>query len=140
MQKQVLEAGMGAIQSPTGVTWLDNDGILIAVANKHAVHTLADAVENHEINIKLAEGVRRPFLIDISEVKSMSRDARNFYSGPEPEKTLTAVAIVTKSNIGRVVANFFFGMTTRQLPTKLFNDHEAAKNWLMQFKNNPDSQ
>ena len=123
-----------ALRSATGLTWLDDSGIIIAVANPHDIHTLKDAEENQRIISLLAGDIKRPFLIDISNVKSMSREARAFYAGPEPPKTITAVAIVTNSNIGNLVGNFFISLTSPRVPTRMFSDPIQAQNWLQQFK------
>lgn len=123
-----------AVISSSGVTWLDPSGILIAVGRDHAIHTIAHALENHRVCAELAQGVRRPFLVDMTEVKSMSHEARAFYAGPEPAKVLTAVAIVTHSAMGKIVANLFMSLTKPILPTKMFTDWDTAKEWLNQFK------
>lgn len=122
-----------AVSTGTGYTWLDKRGIIIAVANEHDLHTLKDAEENNKINTRLAQGIPRPFLIDMTKVRSMSREARAFYAGPEPAKALVAVAILTNSNIGNLVANFFILLTKPSLPTKLFTDTSEAIKWLSQY-------
>ncbi len=122
-----------AVLSATGATWLDDTGIIFAVGSNHAIHTLEHARENHRVNTELAQGTRRPFLIDMTDVKAMTQDARAFYAGPEPQKVLTAVAIVTSSAIGATVANLFLTMSRPVLPTKMFTDMEEAKKWLRQF-------
>jgi hypothetical protein len=129
-----LSPPLNAIRSSTGLTWIDENGIVVAVANAHDVHTLNDAQENVRVITQLVEDTPKPLLIDMSKVKSMSRDARMFYAGPEPPKVITAVAMVTNSNIGKLVANFFISLTTQSLPTKMFTEFDAAKQWLMQFK------
>ncbi len=122
-----------AVSSASGITWLDDSGIVIAVGANHAIHTLEHAIENHKIIAELAGGIRRPFLIDMTDVKAMSHAARDYYAGPEPPKAITAVAILTTSSIGKMVANLFLSLTKPVLPTKMFTDFEEAKNWLMQF-------
>lgn len=135
MIKVSLVPPKNATNSSTGLTWLDKSGIIIAVANEHELHTLKDAQENHAITMALSHGIRRPFLIDMTKVKSMSREARAFYAGPEPSKALNAVAIVTHSNIGKLVANFFLGLTKPQLPTRLFTNTDSAIKWLLPYVN-----
>jgi hypothetical protein len=126
-----------AIRSASGFTWLDDDGILVAVSTPQNLHTLENAEENHRINVLLAAGKRRPFLIDMSHVKTMSRDARAFYAGTEPKDAITAVALLTQSAVSKVVANFFLRLTPPALPTRMFTDFAEAKNWLMQFRETP---
>ncbi len=133
--KKIVPPG-DAIRSSTGLTWLDQSGIIIAVGNAHDLHTLNDAIENHLVISQLSKGIKRPFLIDMSKVKSMSREARAFYAGDETAKVISAVAILTYSNIGKIVANFFLSLSKPTLPTKLFTDYDEAKHWLSQFANN----
>jgi hypothetical protein len=118
----------------SGQVWLDEDGIIIAVGSSHQLHTLEHAVENTNVNARLVGNVRRPFLIDMNKVKSMSREAREYYAGPEPKKVITAVAILTNSSVGKAVANFFLLLTKPSVPTRMFTDFDEAKSWLMQYK------
>jgi len=124
----------------SGYTWLDEDGIIIAVGSNHQLHTLEHAIENTKINAKLAGDVRRPFLIDMNKVKSMSREAREYYAGPEPQKIITAVAILTSSSVGKAVANFFLMLTRPSVPTRMFTGFDEAKAWLLQYKENAPGQ
>lgn len=125
-----------AVKSATGLTWLDEErNVIIAIASSHELHSLEQAIENHKIIGEIANGVRRPFMIDMSKVRSMSREAREFYAGPVPAKSLLATAIVTNSNIGKIVANFFLGLTKPSMPTRMFTDYESALAWLKQYQN-----
>ncbi len=134
MMKDILTPPPNASLSRSGYTWLNEDGIIIALATAHEVHSLEDAIENTRINEALAAGIRRPFLIDLTKVKTMSREARAFYAGPEPQKSITAVALLTGSNIGKMVANFFIGLAKPTLPTRMFTNIEEAYNWAKQHK------
>ena len=123
-----------ALETSSGFTWLDQDGIIIAVGSSHQIHTLDHAKENTKTNAVLAGGLRRPFLIDMNKVKSMSKEAREYYAGPEPKKSITAVAILTKSSVGKAVANFFLLLTQPTIPTRMFTDFKDAKEWLLKYK------
>lgn len=123
-----------AVLSSSGATWLNESGIIVAVGRNHAIHTLEHAEEVHRVNMGLAAGVRRPLLIDMTDVKSMSHEARMFYAGPTPAGALTAVAILTTSYIGKMVANAFISLTHPILPTRLFTHYEEALKWLLQFR------
>lgn len=46
---------------------------------------------------------------------------------------VTAVALVTNSNISRMVGNFFIGLTQSYVPVKLFTEPEKAREWLLQY-------
>lgn len=122
-----------AIRSSTGHTWIDEHGIIIAVADAQDIHTLEHAKESVAAIAALTQGVRRPFLIDMTNVKSMSREARAYHAGPEPAKVINAVAILTGSNIGKMIANFFISLTNPVLPTRMFTGVEDAKQWLLKY-------
>lgn len=123
-----------ALETSSGFTWLDENGIIMAVGSSHQLHTLAHAIENTEMIAAIAGNVRRPFLIDLTKVKTMSKEAREYYAGPEPKKSITAVAIVTKSSVGKAVANFFLLLTKPSVPTRLFTEHNEAIEWLLRQK------
>lgn len=97
------------------------------------MHTLDNARESIAATAKLAGDKHYPVLVDMSNVRAMSREARAYYAGPEPPKYNNAVAMVTQSNFGRIVANFFMSLTTQRIPTRMFNNVEDAEKWLMQF-------
>ena len=123
-----------AVVTLSGYTWLDEDGVIIAVGLSHQLHTLEHAIENTKINAMLAGDLRRPFLIDMNKVKSMSKGAREYYAGPEPQKNITAVAILINSSVGKAVANFFLLLTKPSVPTRMFTDYKEAKEWLLNYK------
>ena len=123
-----------ALETSSGFTWLDEDGIIIAVGSSQPIHTLDNAIENTRLNASLAGAKRRPFLIDMNKVKSMSKPAREYYAGPNPQKTISAVAIVTSSLVGKTVANFYLLLAKPSLPTRVFTDFTEARAWLMKFR------
>jgi len=123
-----------ALETSSGFTWLDDNGVIIAVGSSHQLHTLDHAIENTKIIAAIAGGIRRPFLIDMTKVKAMSKEAREYYAGPEPKKNITAVAIVTRSSVGKAVANFFLLLTKPSVPTRLFTELNEALEWLLRQK------
>lgn len=123
-----------ALETSSGFTWLGENGIIMAIASNHQLHTLEHAIENTKMIAAIAGNVRRPFLIDMTKVKSMSKEAREYYAGPEPQKSITAVAIVTKSSVGKAVANFFLLLTKPAIPTRLFTQIDEAVEWLLPYR------
>jgi len=122
-------AGILVEQCSSGPVWLE-DGIVITVNSGCERHTLQDAKEGVQIVRRVAGYVRRPLLVDFTRVKSMSREAREYYASEESSCNITALGIVTSSSIGRMVANFFLGINKAPVPTRLFNNPEEARSWL----------
>ncbi len=74
-----------------------------------------------------------PLLVDIRLVKSMSREARQFYSSEEVTNNASALAFLAESTISKLLANFFLGLNKPPYPTKLFTNEDEAIEWLRHF-------
>jgi hypothetical protein len=76
-------------------------------------------------------GTRTHCLIDFRGARSMTRDARVFYSSEECARTVSAAALVVGSPLSRALGNFFTGLNKTKMPLKLFSSESEAKAWLM---------
>lgn len=76
--------------------------------------------------------------IDARNIKSISKEAREYVASKEGEEYLKATAILTNSNFVRILSNFLIRIDLRnsnsKLPIKLFSDEQDALNWLQNFK------
>jgi hypothetical protein len=124
-----------AVAAPSGPTWLGDDGIIISI-NESVIHTREEAVRNIEVTRMVGLGIPRPMLVDLTKVRSMSKEGREEYTKSETLKVVTAVGFITNSNVGRMVGNLFINLNKHVLPVKLFNDAYKAKEWLMQYRVN----
>jgi hypothetical protein len=121
------------IVTRTVVTWLDTHGILWARHAAGSEQTLTEATENVAAALRLTGGKRWPLLIDMSAVKSINREARQYYAGPATAAVASAYALVVGSPLSRVIGNFFIGLNKTAAPTRLFNSCDEARVWLGQF-------
>jgi hypothetical protein len=108
--------------------WLDEEGFLCGEGFEGAEHTLDLAMVEYA-NIT-ATGKRYFHLMDISKIRSMSRDALAHYAGPKGLEMFFAMALVVGSPLSRVLGNFFLGLKKPLLPTRLFSNLEDARAWL----------
>lgn len=69
-------------------------------------------------------------LVQLGRVKSVSRDARNFFSGPENLAVASRVAMVGINPVARMIGNFFLGLNRPAVPVRLFGSTEEAMVWL----------
>lgn len=122
-----------AVMAPSGPIWLNEDGIIITL-NNFVNHTHADALENLRITKEVAGGVPRPLLVDITNVRNMSKEAREEYVMPHNKEIVTAVALITGSNVGRMIGNLFITLNKHVIPVKLFTDAHKAREWLLLHK------
>lgn len=111
--------------------WLGEDGIIRAVIHPGLVTSLEDAQENVRGFAKVAGGKRRLAVIDMrAHAASATRDAREYYAGPENAKVVLAVALLVNSSISRMLGNFFMGINKTMFPLRLFAEPEPALEWL----------
>jgi hypothetical protein len=99
--------------------------------DRGSVTTAAEARENLAAIKRLSEGVRYPFLCDITKCKSIDRAARAIYGSPESYEIYRAVALLSKTPIGNIIANFFLSLySDEHVPTRLFTSEREAIAWL----------
>ena len=85
-----------------------------------------DAEEQTREQRPMAAAGARPFLMDISRVRSLSRDARNHFAHSDGVREIfSCVALVVGSPLSRAVGNFFIGLNKPGMPTRLFTSEDG---------------
>jgi hypothetical protein len=79
---------------------------------------------------KVAGGRKRPALVNISESKTVSAQARVTYSGPDAAKHISRLALIVGSPVSRVIGNFYLGLNKPAFPARLFTSEPSAEQWL----------
>ncbi|MGA2141868.1 MAG: hypothetical protein ABSG94_05535 [Brevinematales bacterium] len=107
-----------------------NDGI-IRISAFNETHTIEDAREVITAFKAIVKDKKHPVLIDSSRVKDMSPESMHYYGSEEAMVSVSIIAIIIKSGISRMMANFFIGLgDSNNPPRKLFNDENKAVQWL----------
>ncbi|MGZ5282130.1 MAG: DUF7793 family protein [Bacteroidia bacterium] len=96
--------------------------------------TLAAAEQMVELRYKVTDGEEYPVLIDISRIKSVTKEARDFLSEGKAVEKISAAALYTNSLISRIVANFFLGFNRPAIPIKIFTSKDEAVKWAKHYK------
>jgi hypothetical protein len=117
----------------TGQVWLDDGGIVRALVSAHAEIDLEEAREWVRVIAVAGEGKKRPVLVYLGGVKSMSREARLHMGGTEGTNVMSAGALIVASPLARAIGTFFTGLNRTVVPTKLFADEATAVVWLRGF-------
>ena len=91
------------------------------------------AKENKAIYAKLARPLPKQIslLVDIRPVNTLSRDARLVYLSCAP--MFSAVALLVKSPLSRIIGSFVLGMKKKESPIRMFNCPEKALDWLSKY-------
>ena len=125
-----------AIELRTNKIWVEEEGIVRVLVSEKARQTLSDAEETvraiSEI-LKKTELGKSPCYIDMSNISSIEKGARDYYSGKESARVVSVVALIINSPVSKVIGNFFLGINKAEFPTQLFTDGDEAIEWLKGF-------
>ncbi len=120
------------IDWPNSTMWFDEDGILCSVSKKVAPLTLAETKKTVEDFKKLTGGKKVCMLSDNTNSTPLSKELRDYIADVMPD-LVKAIAVVSSSAAGRMVANLFFSIKKQPYPIKMFDDEIKAKEWLKQY-------
>jgi hypothetical protein len=110
--------------------WLGKDGIVRIIWVPGAEVTLDDARETMAAYLRIYQGKKRPLYVDTKTMKSLTREARQYFAGEEAARVASAVAILVSTPVSRVLGNFYLGVSAPHLPTRLFDSEDEALEWL----------
>ena len=119
-------------ETASSVTWLDEDGIICSVAKKAPPQTLEQAKKEIEGFRKKYGDKKYCMLLDITNAPPSSKEVRD-WAAPELSKMVIAIAMISESALGRMIANLFFGLKKPAYFTKMFSNEQKAREWLMHY-------
>ena len=109
---------------------MGDDGIARVRWAPQSQITLTEAHNSDAALVKLQGGKACPLLVDITNVVTLEREARNYYA---KTPTVTAIALVGSSILAIMLANFFIKISSPTRPTRLFRTETQALEWLGTF-------
>ena len=95
--------------------------------------TLEDAKEEVALCSKIRDGEKVLSIVDLSKIKFVDKEARNYYASKELTKIYSAVVLIVNSPVSRVIGNFFLGLNKPSIPLKLFSNEKEGVKWLKRF-------
>ncbi|MBS4044514.1 MAG: STAS/SEC14 domain-containing protein [Chitinophagaceae bacterium] len=116
---------------PSSIIWFDEHGILYSISKKvnqqqiEETKQVIEFIKQHSKNEKIC------MLIDVTHAGETTREVRE-YAAAELPKITKAIAMISDSIMGKMVANLFFNLKFQPYPVKMFNDEKAAIKWLME--------
>jgi hypothetical protein len=117
---------------PSSTYWYDENGILCSVSKKVPQQTLAEVIKTIEDFKKSLKTEKICMLVEVTNTVETSREVRDYVAVEFP-KFIKAIAMISKSPLGIMLANLFFTIKTQPYPTKMFNSEQEAKEWLKQY-------
>ncbi|MFT7153401.1 MAG: hypothetical protein ACI9Z7_000455 [Alteromonas macleodii] len=118
------------VRSEFGEVTVRETGFVYARVFPGAEINIKEAKEYHYMVSHLSKSKPHVTVLDISGIKYISKDSREFLSQNSNEwrKTI-AVALIVKSFTARMVANFFLTVNKPDYPIRAFTDTLSAQQW-----------
>lgn len=111
--------------------WIDNYGILISVS-KGPKRTIENITNNIAFVKQITKNKIVPLLIYLSKSPVPDKKTRKFAAEMLPT-VYSAMAMVSKSGLGKLIMNMLFRLKPPPIPIKIFGNDKEAKQWLKQF-------
>ncbi len=120
---------------PSSTIWFDENGILCSIAKKVEPQSVAEAKETIKQFRQITGGKKVCMLSDSTDSVAVDKEMRDYIATVMPDLVL-AIAVISRSAVGRMVANLFFSIKKQPYPVKIFTSEVDAKNWLKQYLQN----
>ncbi len=111
------------------------DGIIFGVIYAENM-TLTCARQIVDSRYSFTKGKKYSTLIDISRLKSITKEARDYLSQGRAVENLSATAFYSDTILSQIVAKFFLSFNKPNLPAKIFSNQKKALNWLKEMNAN----
>lgn len=118
------------IETRVFYTSLESEGYILTRVKTGSEIQLQDAKDNTAAVIKISDGINYPILVDLREIKSISKAARDHFSMRGRTPNVSAVAMLVKSPVSRIIGNFFIGFNQPVVPTRIFSGEKTAIEWV----------
>jgi hypothetical protein len=112
--------------------WFE-DGILCSEYKKPYDMTLENSKPIYALREEISGDTDQYFCYDISNLKSMSKDAR-IYGEKHGQHKLKASAVVVNSYLTKMIYNLFLSIHTVKIPVKAFKSKGEAISWLKELR------
>ncbi|MCW3121480.1 MAG: hypothetical protein JWQ38_972 [Flavipsychrobacter sp.] len=117
---------------PSSTIWFDEDGILYSVAKKVQPQSIEEAKKSMVDFLKITGGKKVCMLSDNTDSPPVNKELRDYAAEVIPD-IAKAIAIMSRSSVGRMAANLFFSLKKQPYPVKFFDNEEEARKWLKQY-------
>jgi len=128
----VLPENTEVFELPTSTMWFDENGILCSISKKVPQQTIEETKKTMVEFLKITGGKKVCLLSDSTDASPVNKEMRDYLAEVIPE-IAKAIAIISRSAVGKMVANLFFSIKKQPYPVKMFSDEREAKEWLKQY-------
>ena len=116
----------------TSTFWFDESGIFCSISKKAPPQSLNEVKKSMEELYKIIGNKKVCMLLDVTNSSESTKETRD-YAAIEFPKFVKAIAMLSQSALGKMMANLFFSIKAQPYPVKMFTDETEAKTWLKQY-------
>lgn len=127
-----IPKGVELYETARSIAWIDENGILCSISKKAPPPTLEETDRDLEKFKKQFGNRKWCMILDVTNASPNTKETRD-YAAKELPKLVKAMAMISNSALGRMVANLFFGLKPPPYPAKMFSNEREAKEWLKQY-------
>lgn len=120
------------IDLPTSQVWREESGIVCVISKKVKPQSVDEARASVESFSKFLGSEKACMLIDVTHSSESSREVRTYAAEALP-KMVKALAMVSDSVLGKMIANLFFNLKSQPYPVKMFDNENEAREWLKNY-------
>ena len=116
--------------------WIE-DGIIMEIFKPEVKEvTLEIAKEVVRDRLKVSNKITRPIFIDMGNLRSIDKDARDYFVTELSTSYLSVSAVVLNSYVSWIVGKLFLSFNKPVLRTEFFKSRSKALEWLHQYLDN----
>ena len=122
-----MSVAPGAVDGGKGSVLMRDDGLVHLRWEPGITIEVDDARAAMAKVNEVCQGSPHPMLVDMAAVTSVTREASSIWSIP---CSASRIALLGRSPVDRVLANFFLGVHIPPCPTRFFTSRTEAMDWL----------
>ena len=125
---------MRTIKTPDVFFTIDND-ILFCSYKQQLEIDLETAKRIIDARVEFTNGESYPILIDFTNLKSVTKEARDYMNSPEGGlKGLSGGAFLSNNVVATIFINLYLKINRPSIPAKFFTSKDEALLWLGKIK------
>jgi hypothetical protein len=116
---------------PSSTCWFDDDGILYS-RTKNIPRTLENMKESIRLIKEILGNKKVCTIVETTKLQPLNKETREYMQSQLPG-IYKAMAVISQSAMGIMVAKISFQLNKPLYPTKMFSNEKEAKEWIKQY-------
>ena len=113
------------------ILWKEKGEVIFVKNNEGTYVDVEHQKQKFSLIKELAGNKPHRLIVDISGVKGVSREGREYTGLIEHRVYIRSIALLVSTPLSRIIGTFIMKVNRPNLPTKLFTNLDKAKKWLV---------